>query len=190
MIWYTALVVAVGFERIAELVVAARHAKWSFARGGREYGRGHFPAMVALHVGLLAGCLAEAWLLQRPFLPWLGWPMLVLLVLANALRWWCIGSLGPQWNTRVIVVPGLPAVQRGPYRVLRHPNYLAVVADGIALPLVQTAWITAIAFTVLNAVLLLGFRIPTENRALRELDGPAERGLSPTRSSADEGAAG
>jgi methyltransferase len=183
MIWYTALVVAVGLERLAELVVAARNARWSFARGGREYGRGHFPAMVALHVALLAGCLAEAWSLQRPFLAWLGWPMLALLVLANALRWWCIGSLGPQWNTRVIVVPGLSAVRRGPYRVLRHPNYLAVVADGIALPLVHTAWITAIAFAVLNAVLLLGFRIPAENRALRELNGAAETGRAPARKS-------
>lgn len=192
MIWYTALVVAVGLERLAELVVAARHARWSFARGGREYGRGHFPPMVALHVGLLAGCLAEAWSLQRPFLPWLGWPMLALLVLANVLRWWCIGSLGPQWNTRVIVVPGLSAVRRGPYRVLRHPNYLAVVADGIALPLVHTAWVTAIVFSVLNAVLLIGFRIPSENRALRQLDGAAgsRREAAENPRSAHEGTAG
>lgn len=192
MIWYTALVVAVGLERLAELVVAARHARWSFARGGREYGRGHFPPMVALHVGLLAGCLAEAWSLQRAFLPWLGWPMLALLVLANVLRWWCIGSLGPQWNTRVIVVPGLSAVRRGPYRVLRHPNYLAVVADGIALPLVHTAWVTAIVFSVLNAVLLIGFRIPSENRALRQLDGAAgsRREAAENPRSAHEGTAG
>ncbi|MEY9952041.1 isoprenylcysteine carboxyl methyltransferase family protein [Leifsonia sp. EB34] len=166
MIWYTVLILATGAERIAELVVSARNARWSFARGGVEYGRAHFPPMVALHTGLLLACLAEVWLLDRPFLPWLGWPMLVLVLASQALRWWCIGTLGPRWNTRVIVVPDLPLVERGPYRWLTHPNYVAVVVEGFALPLVHTAWITALAFTVLNAVLLLGFRIPCENRAL------------------------
>jgi methyltransferase len=99
--------------------------------------------------------------------------MLALAVASQALRWWCIRTLGNQWNTRVIVVPGLSLVARGPYRWLRHPNYLAVVIEGFALPLVHTAWITALAFTVLNAVLLLGFRIPVENRALASL-GPAD----------------
>ena len=169
MIWYTVLILATGAERIAELVVSARNARWSFARGGVEYGRAHFPPMVALHTGLLLACLAEVWLLDRPFLPWLGWPMLVLVLASQALRWWCIATLGPRWNTRVIVVPGLPLVERGPYRWLRHPNYVAVVVEGIALPLVHTAWITALAFTVLNAVLLLGFRLPCENRALASL---------------------
>jgi methyltransferase len=166
VIWYTVLILATGAERIAELVVSARNARWSFARGGVEYGRAHFPPMVALHTGLLLACLAEVWLLDRPFLPWLGWPMLVLVLASQALRWWCIGTLGPRWNTRVIVVPGLPLVDRGPYRWLHHPNYVAVVVEGFALPLVHTAWITALAFTVLNAVLLLAFRIPCENRAL------------------------
>lgn len=166
MIWYTVLILATGAERIAELIVSARNARWSFARGGVEYGRAHFPPMVALHTGLLLACLAEVWLLGRPFLPWLGWPMLVLVLASQALRWWCIATLGPRWNTRVIVVPGLPLVARGPYRWLHHPNYIAVVVEGFALPLVHTAWITAVAFTVLNAVLLLGFRIPCENRAL------------------------
>ncbi|AEI13479.1 isoprenylcysteine carboxyl methyltransferase family protein [Cellulomonas gilvus] len=165
---YVALVVATGLERLAELVVSARHARWSFARGGRESGRGHFPAMVALHTGLLVACVAEAVLADRPFLPWLGWPALVVVLASQALRWWCIRVLGPQWNTRVIVVPGLGLVARGPYRLLRHPNYVAVVAEGVALPLVHTAWVTALAFTVLNAVLLLGFRIPAEERALAD----------------------
>lgn len=166
MIAYTLLVLATGAERIAELVVSTRNARWSFARGGVEYGRGHFPPMVALHTGLLLACLLEVWLLDRPFLPWLGWPMLVLVLASQALRWWCIASLGPRWNTRVIVVRDLPLVTRGPYRWLKHPNYLAVVVEGFALPLVHTAWVTALAFTVLNAILLLAFRLPSENRAL------------------------
>ena len=175
MIWYTVLVLATGAERIAELVVSSRNARWSFARGGVEYGRGHFPPMVALHTGLLLACLAEVWLLDRPFLPWLGWPMLALVLGSQGLRWWCIATLGPRWNTRVIVVPGLPLVARGPYRWLHHPNYVAVVVEGFALPLVHTAWITAIAFTVLNAVLLLAYRIPCENRALALSEASAVR---------------
>jgi len=164
---YAALVLATGLERLAELVVSARHARWSFARGGVESGRGHFPAMVALHTGLLVACVVEVVVADRPFVPWLGWPMLALVLASQGLRWWCIATLGERWNTRVIVVPGLPLVRRGPYRWLAHPNYVAVVAEGVALPLVHTAWVTALAFTVLNAWLLLAFRIPAEERALR-----------------------
>lgn len=163
---YLVLVAATALERLAELVVSARNARWSFARDGRESGRGHFPAMVALHTGLLVACVVEVLVADRPFLPALGWPALVLVLASQVLRWWCIATLGPRWNTRVIVVPGLPLVDRGPYRWLRHPNYVAVVVEGLALPLVHSAWVTAVAFTVLNAVLLLGFRIPAEERAL------------------------
>lgn len=168
MVWYVALVAATALERVAELVVSARNARWAFARGGVEHGRGHFPVMVALHTGLLVACVAEAWLADRPFLPWLGWPMLVLVLASQALRWWCVRTLGPRWNTRVVVVPGMPLVVRGPYARWQHPNYVAVVVEGVALPLVHTCWVTAIAFTVLNAILLLGVRIPVEERALAQ----------------------
>ena len=160
---------ATAVERVGELVVSARNARWAFARGGVERGLGHFGAMVALHTALLVAPVVEVVVADRPFLPWLGWTALAAVVAAQGLRWWCIATLGRRWNTRVIVVPGLPLVARGPYRVLRHPNYLAVVLEGVALPLVHTAWVTALAFTVLNAVLLLGFRIPAEERALAEL---------------------
>ena len=179
--WYVVLVGATALERLAELVVSARNARWSFARGGIETGRGHFPAMVALHTGLLVACVAEAWLADRPFLPWLGWPMLALVLASQGLRWWCIATLGPRWNTRVVVVPGLPLVDRGPYRWLRHPNYVAVVVEGFALPLVHTSWVTAVVFTVLNAVLLARFRIPAEERAL-DLLPQAATGTGPARS--------
>lgn len=175
MIGYLALILATGIERIVELVISKRNARWAFERGGIEYGQGHFPAMVALHTGLLVACVAEVYFLDRPFIPWLGWPMLAIVVLCQAGRYWIISSLGHQWNTRVIVVPGLGRIERGPYRFswMRHPNYIVVAVEGIALPLVHTAWITAIVFTVLNAVLLLAFRIPTENRALAALDARA-----------------
>jgi methyltransferase len=165
---YTVLIVLVGLERLAELVVSNRNLSWSRQRGGVEIGAGHYPAMVALHSALLVGCLAEVWLLDRPFAPALGWPMLALVLAAQALRWWCISTLGPQWNTRIVVIPGGSRVGSGPYRYLSHPNYLAVVAEGIALPLVHTAWLTAVLFSVLNAV-LLSVRIRSESGALAML---------------------
>lgn len=168
MSWYALLIAAVAVERVVELVVSQRNLAWSRARGGVEYGAGHYPAMVALHTALLLGCLVEVYWLHRPFLPWLGWPMLAVVVAAQVLRWWCITTLGPQWNTRVVIVPGASRVTGGPYRVVPHPNYVAVIAEGVALPLVHTAWITALAFTVLNAV-LLARRIDVENTALAEL---------------------
>jgi methyltransferase len=163
--WYTLLLLGVGFERLAELRLSLRHARWAVERGGVETGRGHYPWMVLLHTVLLGGCFVEAALGHRPFVPALGWSMLVLVAAAQGLRWWCIASLGERWNTRVIVVPGLPLVTRGPYRFLRHPNYVAVAVEGIALPLVHTAWLTATVFTALNAWLLT-VRIRCEERAL------------------------
>lgn len=168
MAWYTALIALVTIERLAELVVANRNRRITLARGGIEAGQGHYPLVVALHVGLLSGALTEVYLADRPFYPWLGYPMLAIVLAAQALRWWCIRTLGPQWNTRVIVVPGLPLVTSGPYRWLRHPNYVAVVAEGVALPLVHTAWLTATLFTALNLP-LLWWRIRVEDRALGRL---------------------
>lgn len=168
MLWYTLLITAIAVERIAELVVSQHNWAWSQERGGSEVGGGHYPAMVLLHAGLLVGCLVEPLVADRPFIPALGWPMLVVVLAAQGLRWWCITTLGHQWNTRVIVVPGLPLVRRGPYRLVPHPNYVAVVAEGVALPLVQTGWITALVFSVLNAA-LLRTRIRVENAALSSL---------------------
>lgn len=170
---YAVLIGAVALERVAELVVSNRNSAWALARGGLEYGRRHYPVMVVLHAGLLIGALAEVVVLDRGFHPVLGWTMVALVVASQALRWWCISTLGPQWNTRVIVVPGAGRVRRGPYRLFSHPNYVAVVVEGLALPLVHTAWVTAVAFTLLNAGLLT-VRLRTESRALHLLDSPEE----------------
>jgi methyltransferase len=168
MFWYTLLILAVAVERIVELVVSQRNWAWSRERGGTERGAGHYPAMVVLHVGLLLGCLAEPWVFDRSFIPALGWPMLVVVLAAQILRWWCITTLGHQWNSRVIVIPGAPRVTGGPYRWIPHPNYVAVVVEGVALPLVHSAWLTALVFTMLN-VLLLRTRLRVENSALMSL---------------------
>jgi methyltransferase len=164
--WFTALVLLVGLERLAELVVSKRNAAWSLEKGGVEYGQRHYVVMVVLHTGLLVGVLAEVWLLGREVVPLLAVVMLAAVAASQALRWWCIATLGQQWNTRVIVVPGMQLVHRGPYRWLSHPNYVAVVVEGLALPLVHTAWLTAAIFTVANAALLT-VRIRVEEAALR-----------------------
>jgi methyltransferase len=178
--WYVVLVAAVGLERLAELAVSTRNASWSSARGGREYGARHYPAMVLLHSGLLVACVGEVLLADRPFVPELGWPMFALVLASQALRWTCIATLGRQWNTRVIVTPGLPLVRNGAYRWFRHPNYVAVVVEGAALPLVHSAWITALVFSGLNAILLT-VRIRVENAALRAAASSTQANEQPAR---------
>ena len=162
---YYLLILAVGIERLVELLVAKRNARWALGHGGKEFGHNHYPVMVVLHTALLLGCVIEVWTLHRPFLPWIGWPMLAVVAASQVLRWWCVTTLGRRWNTRVIVLPKSELVQSGPYRWIHHPNYVAVVAEGVALPLVHGAWLTAIGFTVANA-LLLTVRIKVENSAL------------------------
>jgi methyltransferase len=115
----------------------------------------------------------EVLLLQRPFVPAIAAISGAALVGTMALRYWAVSSLGDRWNTRVLVEPGVPAVTSGPYRFLGHPNYLAVVVEIAALPMLHTAWLTAILFTVLNAW-MLRLRIAVEERALLE-----HGGLSP-----------
>lgn len=169
---FTVLVLLVGVERLAELVVSKRNAAWSFERGGVETGFSHYPPMALLHTGLLIGALVEAYV-RAPEVPSaLAWSMLAVVVLTQALRWWCVKTLGRQWNIRVIVVPGMAPVRKGPYRFIPHPNYVAVVFEGIALPLVHACWITALVFTALNAVILT-VRLRVENAALATLAEPS-----------------
>ncbi len=162
---FVVVVALVALERLAELVVSNRNAARSLARGGRETGRGHYPVMVLLHSGFLVAMLVEAFVRRPDVAEGLAWTMVAVVVAAQGLRWWCIGTLGERWNTRVIVVPGLQLVRSGPYRLLSHPNYVAVVAEGVALPLVHASWITAVVFTLANAALLT-VRIRVENEAL------------------------
>jgi methyltransferase len=162
---YLGLLALLACERGVEIVLSRRHAAWAFARGGIEFGRGQLLPMRVLHVGFMFGCALEVVLLERPFLPALGLPMLFCALAAQGLRYWAVHALGKQWNIRIIVVPGLPRVIRGPYRLLRHPNYLAVVIEGIAVPLVHSAWLTALIFTTANAC-LLAVRIRCEEAAL------------------------
>lgn len=162
---YTALVALVAVQRLAELRVSKRNERRLRARGAVEAGAGHYPWMVALHVAFLLSCPAEVWWLGRPFFPPLAGAALAVLAGASVLRYWTLRTLGPRWSTRVLVPPGEPPVVGGPYRYLRHPNYLAVVLEIAALPLVHAAWATALLFSAANAV-LLRVRIRAEEAAL------------------------
>lgn len=164
---YFALLALTALERLIEMLVSRSNARWSMARGGREVGREHFPAMVVLHTAFLVGCALEPWLTQRSRLPPYAPLALGVVLVCHALRWWCIATLGRRWNARVIVVPGLPRIDTGPYRWLDNPNYLAVVLEGVALPAMAGAWMTAWVFTALNA-LLLRRRIQVEKGVLED----------------------
>lgn len=169
---YAGLIGLTAIERLVEVRTSNKNAAWSLARGGLEHGRGHYPFMVVLHTGFLFGCVAEVWLLQRTMPPAISIALAVTAVLLQGLRWWCITTLGPRWNTRVIIVPGLPRITGGPYRYLSHPNYVAVALEGLVLPLVHGAWLTALIFSVLNAG-LMRVRLGVEDQALQEMESSA-----------------
>lgn len=162
---YLGLVGLVAVQRLAELRLAGHNTRRLLAAGAVEHGRGHYPVMVALHTLFLVACPAEVWLLERPLVPPLAGAMLLALAGSTALRYWAIASLGERWTTRVLVPPAALRLRRGPYRYLRHPNYLAVVVEMAALPLVHTAWLTALVFSLANAALLV-VRIGCEETAL------------------------
>lgn len=162
---YVGFVAAIGVERLGELWLSRRNARLAAARGGIEVAAGHYRVMAALHTLFLLAAPAEVILLARPFPGAFGFVALALALSAQALRYWAIATLGPRWNVRVIVVPGEPPVTSGPYRFLRHPNYLAVVIEMAAIPLVHGAWLTALVFSLANA-LLLRVRIRAEEAAL------------------------
>lgn len=158
----------VTLQRFGELWLSIRNTKRLLARGAKEYGRGHYPLIVALHV-LWLGSL---WWLA-PGHP-IHWPFLVLFILLQAARAWVIRTLGERWTTRIIILPGAPLVAGGPYRFVNHPNYLIVAGEIAVLPLVFGFWDFALLFSLLNAA-VLSIRIAKEGEALA----PARLGSPP-----------
>jgi methyltransferase len=173
---YLAFLLLLGGERLFELTVSGRHARALLARGGVEAGRGHYRPMVLLHTAFFAACAAEA-LARRAPPP--AWALLALagVLVAQALRWWAIATLGERWVTRVIVLPGASPVTGGPYRWVKHPNYLAVALELACVPLAYGGWRTAVLFSLANAALLT-VRIRAEERALGDGWATAFRGRS------------
>lgn len=163
---YIVLVLAVAVQRLFEVRISRRHVDALKARGAVEHAAYQVPVMVAVHTLWLIACLAEPLMANRPVVPAISAAALLLLVAGQALRWSARRALGPRWTVPIITLPGAPRVTAGPFRYLNHPNYLGVVLEIAALPLVHGAYVTAAVFTLANA-LLLTWRIAAEEHALR-----------------------
>lgn len=151
---FCVLVAAVGVCRLVELGISRRHQRALAELGVSPLPEPMFGSMVVLHVGILIGAVVEVLALQRPFTPAVAVPALALVLLANALRFWVIASLGVYWNVRVVPSAALGVVTSGPYSLVRHPNYVAVFVELLALPLVHGAYLTAMVGAILHAAVL------------------------------------
>jgi len=159
------LLACVAVERIMELRISSRHQRALARQGIRKRIDPHYGWMVFLHGGVLAGAAAEVLIARRPFIPPLAMAMSLLFVLATLLRWWAIRTLGVHWNVEIMQSASVGVVTTGPFRWIRHPNYLGVSVEIVALPLIHTAWITAILAAVINAWVLRN-RIRLEEASL------------------------
>lgn len=162
---FLGLLLAVGALRLVEMRLSRRHQQEMSTRGAAKVYEPKFRWMVLLHAAVLLGAAMEVVFLKRPFLPWLAAPMLAIFLAANGLRWWVIRSLGAHWNVQVVDSTRLGVVTTGPFRYVRHPNYAAVFSELLALPLIHTAWITAVVGAVAHAG-VLAQRLSTEEPVL------------------------
>ncbi len=151
-------------QRLSELVLSNRHERWLRAQGAVEVGQSHYPYIVALHTLFFVVLTAEVIGLRRTPASW-WWISFLVLVIAEALRYWTISTLGRRWTTRILVLPGAALITGGPFRFIRHPNYLAVALEFLTVPLIFQAYIAATVITVLNLV-AMSIRIPVEEKAL------------------------
>ena len=135
------------------------------SQGAFEAGAGHYPFMVSMHIAFFISLIIEVFVLNRPLSPlWI--PLLSIFLIAQIARVWCLTSLGKFWNTKIIILPGANVVKKGPYQFIRHPNYVIVATELLVLPLLFSAYFTAIAFSLLN-IWMLSVRIPVEEKALK-----------------------
>ncbi len=171
---FGALVAAIALQRLAELRRSRRNEARIRAMGGCEHAPGHFGSIAAVHTAWLVSMVIEVAVLRRPFLPALAGPAAVVLLAGQALRYAAISALGERWTVRILTLPGRPPVRHGIYRWLRHPNYVGVILEIAAVPLLHGAFLTSLVFTLANAV-VLAVRIPAEEAALRASDGPDAR---------------
>ncbi|EIT86515.1 isoprenylcysteine carboxyl methyltransferase [Fictibacillus macauensis ZFHKF-1] len=153
-------------ERLIELLVAKRNEKKMLRSGGYEVGRGHYRYMVLLHSCFLGSLILEVVGYGAKPPQW-TWVLLGLFFTLQAGRIWCISSLGVYWNTKIMILPGAHVIEKGPYRWLRHPNYVIVSLEIVCIPLIFGAYVTALVFSVLNMIILF-IRIPMEEKALQQ----------------------
>lgn len=163
-IWFVCWMTTVIVQRLAELRLAKRHSDIIRSAGGYEVGADHYPRIVAVHAAFFIAMIAE-YMVRSPV--WSIWMALaaVAFILLQTVRFWCIRSLGTFWNTRIYVIPGMRPVRKGPYRYVRHPNYMVVTLEFLVLPLMFGCWLTALAFPILNMAVLRR-RIAEEEQAV------------------------
>ncbi|HEX2980602.1 MAG TPA: isoprenylcysteine carboxylmethyltransferase family protein [Anaerolineaceae bacterium] len=161
------VVLLLALQRLAELRYSRKNERRILAQEGHEVGAGHFRVMTLLHAAWFVSMLLEVFLLNRPFIPGLAAVALGLALLGQSLRYAAIRSLGWRWTVKVMVIPGLPPVDTGVYRYIRHPNYVGVILEILSVPLLHTAYLTALIFSLANALLLV-VRIRVEERALAQ----------------------
>ena len=172
VIAFLCLLATVAALRLAEIGISRRNQARLAAQGARKIPEPHFRWMVLLHAGVLAGAALEVILLRRPFLPALAVPMGILFLLASLIRWWVIRTMKGHWNVQVMQSVQLGVVTSGPFRFIRHPNYAAVFTELVALPLIHTAWLTALVGAA-GHVWVLSRRLAVEEPVL--LANPAYR---------------
>ena len=161
-IWALAVLAYLVVQRLGELIYARANTKRLLAEGGTEHGAGHYPLFILLHGGWLIAILLLAKPAASP-----APALLAIFLLSQALRFWTLASIGRWWTTRIISAPHFPRIKRGPYRFLRHPNYLVVVIEIAVVPLLLGAMWVALVFSLLNAM-LLWWRIKVEAAVLVE----------------------
>lgn len=151
-------------QRIVELIIAKRNERFLLSLGAFEVGKNHYPYMIAMHVSFFISLIIEVLIFNRSISK--SFPFLLLLfLLVQVLRIWCIVSLGKFWNTKIIILPGANVLRKGPYLFMRHPNYFVVTMEFILIPFMFQAYFTAITFTFLN-IWMLSIRIPLEEKVL------------------------
>lgn len=165
VILFLALLLAVAALRIFELRISKRHQQRMTSRGAAKVKDPYFRWMAMFHTLVLIGAAVEVVFLHRPLIPALAIPMFALFVAANLVRWWVIRTLGEHWNVQVVDSTKLGFVASGPFRYVRHPNYAAVFIEMIALPLIHTAWITALVGAIAH-VIVLSLRLSVEDPVL------------------------
>lgn len=164
--FFTIVITIVILQRLIELIIARRNEQWMLRQGAYEAGARHYPLMVVMHVAFFLALLLEVSIVNRALSPfWIV--LLILFLIAQVARIWCLTSLGKYWNTKIIILPGADVVKKGPYRFMRHPNYVIVTTELLVLPLLFSAYFTAILFSLLN-IWMLSVRIPMEEKALKE----------------------
>ncbi len=167
MLYLLGFVSAIIIQRLLELRIAKQNLEFALAHGGKEYAPEHYKWIVLLHVSWIVFLLLEG-LLRGSRLSNLWWLWLCIFVIAQVGRYWAITSLGKYWNTRIVILPSGDRVATGPYKYLKHPNYIVVALELFVAPMIFGCWITALISSLVNAGLLLWVRIPAEERALKE----------------------